>query len=866
MGQMSYQSSKFQTPCSSRREEALTSHAPSQQGKLEPPHVGCYAERRVPGLGHGWGLRFGILLGFGFWVLGFLPCLAADLTSSQIQFFENKIPPVLANTCYKCHSQQAEKVKGGLLLDTKEGVLKGGENGPVIVPGDPEKSVLIKAVRYTDPDLQMPPPRGGGKKLSDSEVADLAAWVKMGAPDPRMATAAQKAWSDASKKHWAWQPVSKPAVPEVNPESFRGWPKTPIDNFILVKLEEKELKPNPPADKRTLIRRATFDLIGLPPTVEEVEAFVKDESPDAFAKVVDRLLASPHYGERWGRHWLDVARYSDTKGQVRRQREDANYPFAWTYRDYVIRSFNEDKPYNVFIIEQIAADKLPATAHNPANLAALGFLTLGDRFMGMQNDIINDRIDVVTKGFLGLTVTCARCHDHKFDPIPTKDYYSLRGIFASCAEPPVEPVISKIESGPAYSDYYKKRMELDAEKNSLEAKFREARRTRNRQLVQQTQREPRENQTAVTKLEMTHPAAPERAIVLQDSAKPQDSPVFIRGDAGNKGPLVPRRFPEVLSGPQRPAFTNGSGRLQLAYAVASKQNPVTARVMINRIWLHHFGEGFVSTPDDLGTMSETPSHPELLDYLASRFMEEGWSIKKIHRLIMMSAVYQQSSANNPRYALIDPNNRLLWRANIRRLEFEPIRDSLLAIGGTLDKTMFGRPVMPEKQADSTRRTVYLYIDRQSPADVLVNFDFANPDMTNGKRHQTTVPQQALFFMNSPLVVEAAKSLVSRSDFSALSSDEERIKFLYLSLYQRVPSTEETQLGLDFLSQEPSKERVVSAAPAAFGNQRRPNMMAMAQNRPNMRRPGFAPTSRAPLNAWQEYAHALVQANEFSFVN
>ncbi len=277
----------------------------------------------------------------------------------------------------------------------------------------------------------------------------------MGAPDPRVATAAQKAGLEAGKSHWAWQPLTKPSAPEVKDAA---WAKTPVDSFILAKLEEKDLRPNLPADKPTLIRRATFDLIGLPSTPEEVADFVKDESPDAFAKVVDRLLASPHYGERWGRHWLDVARYSDTKGQVKRQREDPNYPFAWTYRDYVIRSFNDDKPYNVFMIEQLAADKLPATARNPTNLAALGFLTLGERFLGMQNDIINDRIDVVTKGFLGLTVTCARCHDHKFDPIPTKDYYSLHGIFASCTEPAVEPVLAKTVGGPDYSDYYKKRM------------------------------------------------------------------------------------------------------------------------------------------------------------------------------------------------------------------------------------------------------------------------------------------------------------------------------------------------------------------------------------------------------------------------
>jgi cytochrome c553 len=810
-------------------------------------------------------------LGFGFWVLGFLPCLAADLTSSQIQFFENKIRPVLANNCYKCHSQQAEKVKGGLLLDTKEGVLKGGENGPVIVPGDPEKSVLIKAVRYTDPDLQMPPPRGGGKKLSDSEVADLAAWVKMGAPDPRMATAAQKAWSDASKKHWAWQPVSKPAVPEVNPESFRGWPKTPIDNFILAKLEEKELKPNPPADKRTLIRRATFDLIGLPPTVEEVEAFVKDESPDAFAKVVDRLLASPHYGERWGRHWLDVARYSDTKGQVRRQREDANYPFAWTYRDYVIRSFNEDKPYNVFIIEQIAADKLPATAHNPANLAALGFLTLGDRFMGMQNDIINDRIDVVTKGFLGLTVTCARCHDHKFDPIPTKDYYSLHGIFASCAEPENEPVISKIVAGGDYSDYYKTRMELDRAKKTIEDEFREARRTKNRETFKKLQRAQRENAGAVARLELTHPGAPARAMVLEDVLKPHDSPVFIRGEAGNRGAVVPRRFLEVLSGPYRPPFTNGSGRLQLAYAVASKSNPATPRVMVNRVWLHHFGEGFVPTPDDLGTMSEPPSHPELLDYLAARFMDEGWSLKQMHRLIMLSSVYQQSSANNPRFAQIDPFNRLLWRANIQRLEFEVLRDSLLATGGALDPTMFGRPVDLTKEPYSTRRTIYGFVDRSDVADVLINFDFATPDLPTGRRHQTTVPQQALFLMNSPLVVEQAKKLVALADFNQCQDDAAKIQFLYERIYQRPAREEEVKLGLEFISEKPEPEKVAAAEapPQRIANDsdaRRKFREKQLARQKFARGGGSTFRKREPLKAWEEYTHALLQANEASFVN
>ena len=810
------------------------------------------SEARLSGVGS-------VIVSLAFLLSAFVVS-GAELTPAQSQFFESRIRPVLSDNCYKCHSAQSEKVKGGLMLDSREGLLKGGDTGPAIVPGDPEKSLLIKAVRYTDPDLQMPPK---GKQLPESAVSDLVAWVKMGAPDPRTATLAQKTWSDSGKAHWAWQPLSKPAIPEVKDP---GWTKTPVDNFILAKLEDKGLKPNPPADKRTLIRRATFDLIGLPPTAEEVNAFLKDESPDAFAKVVDRLLASPHYGERWGRHWLDVARYSDTKGQIRRQREDPNYPFAWTYRDYVIRSFNEDKPFNLFVIEQLAADKLPATTRNPTNLCALGFLTVGDRFMEMQNDIINDRIDVVTKGFLGLTVSCARCHDHKFDPIPTKDYYSLFGVFSSCVEPKFEPVIVKNLGGPDYSDYYKQRMELEQEKDTLQAKFPELRRNRDREGLRLLQRDLRQNAAKVVKLELTHPGAPPRAMVVEDLKRPHDSPVFIRGDAGKKGDVVPRHFLEVLSGSYRPAFTNGSGRLDLAWAIVSKQNPITPRVLVNRLWLHHFGEGFVSTPDDLGTRSEPPSNPQLLDYLAGRMQDDGWSIKKMHRLIMLSSVYQESSANNPRFAQVDPDNRLLWRANVRRLEFEALRDSLLAIGGDLDPTMFGRPVDIESEPFSTRRSIYGKVDRADVADVLVNFDFANPDLPTGRRHDTTVPQQALFLMNSPLVIEQAKKLVSLPEFLACADDASRIGFLYERIYQRPPREEEAQLGEDFVAQAPQPEKVSASErelrPVSNdGNQSRP----MSLGEPGRKGRAFG-KKRAPLKSWEEYAHALLQANETSFVN
>jgi len=781
----------------------------------------------------------------------FSRAFAADLTPDQQDFFENHVRPILADKCYKCHSTLAERIKGGLLLDSREALLKGGDSGKVLVPGDPENSLLIKAVRYTDPDLQMPK----DKKLDDDEIADLEKWVRMGAPDPRTATADQRKWTDNKTNHWAWQPIKRVAIPE---PSDPGWCQTPVDNFILAKLDENGLKPNPPADKRTLIRRATFDLIGLPPTPAEVEDFINDNSPDAFAKVVDRLLASPHYGERWGRHWLDVARYSDTKGQPRRNTEDNVNPFAWTYRDYVIRSFNDDKPYNKFILEQIAADRLPATKYNPSNLAALGFLTAGDHFMGMQNDILNDRIDVVTKGFLALTVTCARCHDHKFDPIPQKDYYSLRGIFDSCTEPKVEPVITKIKDSPAYQNYVRQREQLANREFELESSLPQLRKAGKNDAFKMAQRDLRDTEHAITQLELTNPAAPPRAMVLEDAMKGHDSPVFIRGEAGNRGEIVPRRFLQMLSAPVRPVYTNGSGRLELALGIASPNNPLTPRVMINRIWEHHFGAGFVPTPDDFGMMSEPPSHPELIDYLALNFMTNGWSVKKIHRLIMLSSVYQESSADNARYATIDPGNRLLWRMNLRRLEFEPLRDSLLAIGGMLDTNLYGKPVDLRQHPESSRRTIYDFVDRANISDVLINFDFATPDMVTGLRHTTTVPQQALFLMNSPLVIDLARRLVALPEFVALDDDGARLQFLYSRIYQREPEAEEVQLGLEFVNQTPLR-----------GDNSPSPMLASTDGNKGFKKNRPVPPNnklRAPLTSWQEYAQALLQANETSFVN
>jgi cytochrome c553 len=826
------------------------------------------------------------------------PATNAPLTAAQTQFFENKIRPVLAGQCYKCHSAEAEKLKGGLYLDSREGWQKGGDNGPALVPGDPEKSLLIKAVRYTDPDLQMPPK---GEKLTDAQIADLTAWVKMGAPDPRTGKAAIATKKTTGKDHWAFKPVTNPTPPQIG--NRKSPIANPIDAFILARLDEKGLKPSPPADKRTLIRRAYFDLIGLPPTPEEVEAFLEDKSPDAFAKVVDRLLASPHYGERWGRHWLDVARYSDTKGDFDRRRETPLYPHAWTYRDYVIRAFNEDKPYNFFVAEQIAADRIPASATNGA-LAALGFLTVGERFKGNANDIINDRIDVVTKGFLGLSVSCARCHDHMFDPIPTKDYYSLHGIFASSVEPQDKPILGPTPTGPDFADYLKQKAELEKQADALEEEFRELRvklrKSGGRQEFAQRRRELQREQGEVALkldgLELRNDAAPPRAMVLVDSKTPKDSRVFIRGEADNKGPAVPRQFLECLSNGPRQPFQHGSGRLDLAWAIASTNNPLTARVMVNRIWQHHFGEGIVSTPDDFGSMGSPPSHPELLDWLAARFMAGGWSMKAMHRLILTSATWQQSSENNPRYAQIDPFNRLLWRANLRRLEFEPLRDSLLAIGGRLDPEAGGRPVQlaggsqrrqrialalePGKRPDeigyTTRRTVYGYVDRGDLPEVFNHFDFATPDMATGRRHETMVPQHALYLMNSPLVVEQARNLIERPELRTAATDEEKIRALYEIVFQREPRAEELALGLEFLETATGSESLgsqpVQTAQARLDPETRAKFREAMQKKDRkalrelqQARGGAAPRVR-PITAWAEYAHALLLSNEAAFVN
>ncbi len=817
----------------------------------------------------------------------------AVISPADLQFFENKIRPVLAEHCYKCHGRDADKVKGGLMLDTQEGLVHGGNSGAVIVAGKPDDSILIQAVRYTDPDLQMPPK---GEKLSDQQVADLTEWVRRGAPDPRTLEAKGSAatYGGVGRQHWSFLPVKKSPAPVVKDAA---WCQTPVDNFILDKLEASNMAPNPPADKRTLIRRVTFDLVGLPPSEEEVQAFLADKSPDAFATVVDRLLASPHYGERWGRYWMDVARYADTKGEppkIMGRPADPRYPDAWTYRDYVINAFNQDKPFNQFILEQLAADRLieenakktktDIAKMDGSSRAALGFLTLGNRFDGRMDDIINDRIDVTSKAFLGLTVSCARCHDHKFDPIPQKDYYSLYGIFANTYEPEEigqEPWIrSSLPKTPELLDYLAKTDELKKKEAAALQDFRAFVQTRivdkpkRNELLRKIQEVERE----VSDLETTHPGAPARANAIFDARMPHDYPVLIRGEAANKGEVVPRRFLDILSADpkKRPEYRTGSGRLELAEAIASTANPMTARVLVNRLWQQHFGEGFVATPDDLGNMSSPPTHPELLDYLAARFMEEGWSIKKMQRLIVLSSVYQESAAANPLYTDTDPDNKLHWRYNLRRLDFEQLHDSLLAMAGTLDPTMGGRPVRIESADFATRRAVYAYIDRTNPAEILTQFDFPNPSVPSGRRYLTIVPQQSLFMMNGTLVIETARKLTHRPEFLESGTDDERVTSLYLAIFQRPPTRQEITISERYVQNNPggtSTEAPASTRASELQSQQAQRQIQQAQRAAqNIRgknvfqgEPGAAAfTSRAPLDAWTKLAHALFQTNEAMF--
>ncbi len=918
----------------------------------------------------------------------------AAVRAEDAAFFEREIRPLLIQRCFKCHGDLKEP-KGGLVLTSREAVLKGGESGPAAVAGRPAESLLIAAVKYDG--LEMPP---DGQRLSSVEVALLERWVEQGLPWPaataeslrNLQSAAEGEQIAAARRgFWSFQPVKNPPLPAVRNEV---WSQRPIDRFVLAELEKRGMQPSPPADRRTLLRRVTFDLIGLPPTPEEVEQFMRDDAPGALERVVDRLLASPGYGEQWGRHWLDVARYADTKGYVLFQ--DSNFPWSYTYRDYVVRAFNEDLPYDRFVLEQLAADQLPLGSDRRP-LTALGFLTLGNGFMNNQQDVIDDRIDVVTRGLLGLTVSCARCHDHKFDPIPTRDYYALYGVLASSTEPTVPPLFEEPPHTPEYAAFAKELAERErrfskylnqkyqeliqgartrvgeyllaatalgnqpaiedfmllADGNDLnptmiiryQTYLKQSRQAHDpvlaiwhalaalpaadfsarapatiEQLVtsassekpinplvagaflglplkeladaaknygnllggadhvwqvarQQAQagKQPEPKALADANLEALRqvfaapdapanlapneinelallpdrpaqkirndlnkavedwrasgPAAPPRAMVLEDLPVPIKQRVFVRGNPNNLGDEVPRRFLRVLSDGEPAPFAHGSGRLDLAQAIVDRNNPLTARVLVNRVWLHHFGSALVATPSDFGLRSQAPSHPELLDHLAWSFMEHGWSIKHLHREIVLSAAYQQASDDRPKCRSIDPENTWLWRMNRRRLDFEVTRDALLAVAGRLQPTLGGVPIKGIAEPASARRTIYSYIDRLNLPGLFRTFDFPNPDASSPGRNPTTVPQQALFFMNNPLVIESAKNLLARADVAAESDPARRINRLFQLTFGRAATADEVAWARQFVSE-----------------------------------------TGTPEAAWAELAQGLFEANEFLFVD
>ncbi|MGA7409765.1 MAG: PSD1 and planctomycete cytochrome C domain-containing protein [Bryobacteraceae bacterium] len=915
---------------------------------------------------------------------------AAPVSNEQSEFFESRIRPLFATNCYSCHTSAK---LGGLRLDSAEALSNGSKSGPVVVPGKPEESILIQRVKDKDPKRRMPM----GGSLSDREVQDLEKWVSMGAAWPEAPKSPAFSSKDSGKTleqkaFWSFQPIRKVEPPKV---SDTAWVRSPIDAFVLAKLESKGMRPARPATKQEFIRRATFDLTGLPPTPKEIDDFVGDTSPQSYTKLIDRLLASPHYGERWGRHWLDVARYGedDVRGAVPAGYEP--YDNAFRYRDWVIQSFNEDMPYDLFVKAQLAADLLNRPDKNQL-MAGLGLLGLGPWYFDLADapqaraNERHDRVDVVTRGFLGLTGACARCHDHKYDPISTKDYYALAGVFASTEyrEYPLVPdaVVQDYKAkekqvkdkegsikeylnsqsqqlaeamaletakymfaawrllGPSKSDIAKEAKTeqvdketlerwvsylgqqkrdhgylnewdalllkggTDAEAHNVAARFQiqvlavleekkaidsnnqrvlsAAKQKRGapfaylpngfalydgdtdncfgvsvvvksldreeyilwseiageRQVLNRAKKEPglflykdeqlerfldNERKSYIraqnADLEALKKALPVRYPYLQivgESSRIGNLKVHLRGSPYNLGEEVPRRFIAVLTPAVARPFTHGSGRLELADLIAS--HPLAARVMVNRIWQHHFGRGIVGTPSNFGVMGDRPSEPELLEYLSARFIENGYSIKQMHREMMLSSTYQLSTGFSATNFEQDPDNRLFWRANRQRLDGETIRDTLLFVAGDLDAKVGGPS--QDLSLTNTRRSVYGKISRFKLDPFLALFDFPDPGVTSELRNVTSVPSQGLFFLNSPLVMQCAEHLTSRLSREVGTDARARIPYAYRLLYGRDVTGSELEVGQEFLRSNPG------------------------------------------ASSWQQYLQALLSANEFLFLN
>ncbi len=761
-----------------------------------------------------------------------------EIAADQLAFFEKKIRPVLIAHCYQCHSRDSKSLKGGLALDTLEGIRAGGDSGHAVVPGDVEGSVLMEAIRYES--MEMPPKQ----QLSKAVIADFQKWIEMGAPDPRKGSSLIKREIDFhdAKKHWSFQPVTKIKPPRV---ANKAWPKSSVDQFILAQLESKGLKPVGDASRQVLVRRLYYDLIGLPPSADQLQAALQDESPEAIENLVDRLLDSPQFGERWGRHWLDVVRYAESNGRER----NIVYPTAWRYRDYVIDAFNKDTPFNRFIQEQLAGDLLPEAGDNEA--VATGFLAIGPKLLNEGNreafvmDLVDDQIDVTTRAFMGLTVSCARCHDHKFDPIPTAEYYSMAGIFRSTStlygtkkqqgnrqgSSLVALEIPQSEN----SAVAKQRKQTEALKSELRkvqksiSKFQaETKAMANRKKKDKKYRPDAKQATALRK---SLGEAKKKASSLQRKIKSlaendiefmamgvregkvADSPIYVRGEVtGRKGTAM-RGFLTILESDLEQRFIeNGqSGRKELADWIIAPENPMTARVAVNRVWHHLFGNGIVRTVDNFGATGETPTHPELLDFLAVGFQEQGWSIKRLIRGLVLSRTYQLAADHSRVNYEVDPDNFLLWRHKSQRVDAEALRDAMLLASGDLDlrpatgspisklRGEFGRGNSVAVVREATKhRSVYLPIVRNAVPDVLKLFDFAEPSILVGERPVTTVPTQALYFLNSKIVTSQCDRLAQRLLADDSIGDGERVNLAYQSVLSRNATNPEVERARKYI--------------------------------------------------------------------
>jgi mono/diheme cytochrome c family protein len=785
----------------------------------------------------------------------------AGESPQELAFFETRIRPLFAEHCYECHSARASKPKGGLRLDSREGLLKGGDSGPAIVPGDPENSLLIKAIRYSNPDLQMPPKKG---KLPDARIDDLVAWVRAGAAWPKEAAAGTAAGgaafeiTDKDREYWAFRPVRRPEPPSVK---SRNWVANPIDAFVLAELEAKGVAPNPAASRRELARRVYFDLLGLPPRPSEVSAFVNDPSPETYPKLIDGLLARPEYGERWARHWLDVVRYAQSNGYER----DGEKPLAWRYRDYVISAFNEDKPYDRFVQEQIAGDELPdATADS---VAATGFQRLGvwddepdDKTMA-EFDELDDVVSTTGTAFLGLTLGCARCHDHKFDPISQTDYYQFLAFFRnvrpnedarfSLDSPNYVPLAAPANVRSWVSD---RSFHIQALESQIACAVEETGKAKLQQELKTLNAEKPPFEWALA--------------VREAGCKAPVTHVLVRGNPRSPGREVEPAFLTVLGGakpvlPPPGAYRPSTGRrLALAQWITSRENPLTARVAVNRVWQHHFGQGLVKTPSDFGHAGSGPSHSQLLDWLAAEFMDSGWSLKRLHRLILLSNTYQMSSRNDreqpgsrptegnevnkelPGTAFslvpsvrtgpasvqaIDPDDQLLWRQRLRRLDSEAVRDSILAVSGELNHAMGGRGFFPHlagevlagesrpgldweisSAQELARRSIYIFIRRTMLVPFLEAFDYNNTSSPLAERPVTTVAPQALMLLNSDWTQDRAQAFADRLAREAGTDAQARVRLAYELALGRAPTPDETRVALDFLCRQSQAQDAISS--------------------------------------------------------